>query len=210
MGKQPFFSVIICTYNRSRLLPRALKSLQKQTFKDFEVIVVDDGSTDNTKVVVKKYPGLKYYQQKENRGVGAARNLGIKKSKGKFITFLDSDDEYLPKHLEIRNKKMQRYSDVDFFYNGYKIVGSPYVPDRFSPKNKIHLKYCLHGPTFVFKRSVFNAVGGYSNLRFAEDSDFFERALKKNFKFMEIKSKTYIYYRDHKSSITHDVYKPFK
>ncbi len=206
---QPFFSVIICTYNRARFLPRALKSLQNQTFKDFEVILVDDGSTDKTKEVIKKYPWVKYYYQK-NRGVGVARNLGISKSKGKFITFLDSDDAYLPEHLEYRFKQIKKYPQIDFFYNGYKIIGSPYVPDKFDPKKLIHLKYCLHGPTFVFKRKVFQAVGGYSKLRFAEDPDFFERALKKHFKFLEIKKKTYLYYRDNESSITHNVYKTLK
>lgn len=203
---KPFFFVIICTYNRAKFLPRALKSLQKQTFKDFEVIVVDDGSTDNTKSVVKKFGFAKYTYQK-NRGVGVARNTGINKSHGKFITFLDSDDAYLPKHLEFRFKYIEKYPWVDFFYNGYKIIGSPYVPDKNDVKKKIHLKYCLHGPTFVFKRQVFNAVGGYSPLRFAEDPDFFEKALKKNYKFLEIKKKTYLYYRDHESSITHNTYK---
>lgn len=187
-------------------MPRALNSLQKQNFKDFEVIIVDDGSTDNTKEVVKKFSAVKYFRQ-NNRGVGVARNLGIKKSKGKFITFLDSDDAYLPEHLEYRHKQIKKHPSVDFFYNGYKIIGSPYVPDKFNPKKLIHLRYCLHGPTFVFKREVFDAIGGYNNLRFAEDPDFFERALKKPFRFLEIKKKTYLYYRDHASSITHNVYK---
>jgi glycosyltransferase involved in cell wall biosynthesis len=92
----PFFSIIICTFNRASLLKRALRSLKKQSFQDFEVILVDDGSTDATKNVVKKYKNVKYFFIKKS-GLVKSRNFGVSKSTGKYITFLDSDDEYLPK-----------------------------------------------------------------------------------------------------------------
>ncbi len=103
--KYPKVSVIIPTYNRASLLPRAIKSVLNQTFKDFELIIVDDCSTDNTEEVVeefqKKDKRIKYLRLKKNSGAPAhPRNVGIKNSQGKYIAFLDNDDEWLPEKLE--------------------------------------------------------------------------------------------------------------
>lgn len=100
----PFFSVIIPTYNRATLLEVAIRSVVAQTFSDWELLVVDDGSTDNTAALVQSYaasdPRIKYiYQQNSERS--AARNNGIKQSQGKYICFLDSDDFYLSNRLEL-------------------------------------------------------------------------------------------------------------
>jgi glycosyltransferase involved in cell wall biosynthesis len=97
-----FFSIIIPTYNRAKLLPEAIRSVQNQSFGDWECIVVDDGSTDNTKQVVEEIinsdPRIKYIFQ-ENAERSAARNNGIRNSSGAYICFLDSDDHFLPNHL---------------------------------------------------------------------------------------------------------------
>ena len=101
----PKVSVVIPTYNREKYLPDAINSVLNQTYKDFEIIIVDDGSRDNTKEVVesfmKKYPHIpiRYFYQ-ENKGPAAARNRGIKEAKGEYIAFLDSDDVWLPAKLE--------------------------------------------------------------------------------------------------------------
>jgi len=93
-------SVIIPTFNRKKLLQRALRSVYQQTYSSIEVIVVDDGSTDETAAMIKEnFPKTKYLFQK-NTGVSAARNLGIKNARGQWIAFLDSDDEWLPEKLE--------------------------------------------------------------------------------------------------------------
>ena len=96
-----FFSVIIPTYNQANLLERCLKSVTQQTFKNYEVIIVDNYSTDNTSKVVKKFGKKIKYFKIRNRGVIAkSRNLGIKKSKGKWICFLDSDDTWVSYKLK--------------------------------------------------------------------------------------------------------------
>ncbi len=97
----PFFSVIIPTYNRARLLPESIASVLVQTYQSWELIIVDDGSMDNTKEVVESFKDqrIKYIFQK-NQERSAARNNGIKNSSGRYICFLDSDDYYLPDHLE--------------------------------------------------------------------------------------------------------------
>ncbi len=96
----PKVSVIIPTYNRAHFLCEALDSALSQTFKDFEIIIVDDGSTDNTKQVLEKYGSRIYYIYQENKGRAEARNTGIRRAKGEHIAFLDDDDIWLPNKLE--------------------------------------------------------------------------------------------------------------
>jgi GalNAc5-diNAcBac-PP-undecaprenol beta-1,3-glucosyltransferase len=110
MTSTPFFTVVIPSYNRAALLGDVLQSVQAQTFQDFEVILVDDGSTDETAAVVQKLaaadPRIRYqYQQNAERG--AARNTGIKAAKGDFVVFFDSDDEMKPDYLQVLHTGIQ-------------------------------------------------------------------------------------------------------
>ena len=93
-------SVIIPTYNRAYLISRAINSVLNQTYQDFEIIIVDDGSTDNTEEVIKEFQEkderIKYIRHKNNKGEAAARNTGIKAAKNEYISFQDSDDESFP------------------------------------------------------------------------------------------------------------------
>ena len=102
----PQVSVIIPTYNRAHLLSRAIKSVLNQTFQDFEIIIVDDASTDDTdKLVVSFHDSrVRYIQHEKNHGGGAVRNSAIKQAQGDYIAFLDSDDEWLPEKLEKQMK----------------------------------------------------------------------------------------------------------
>ena len=110
-------SVIIPTYNRENLIGKSINSVLNQTYQNFEIIVIDDGSKDNTSKVIKQFHDsrIKYIKLTQNKGGSNARNIGIKKAKGKYISFLDSDDLLYPKKLEkqlqnIINKK----SNLDF------------------------------------------------------------------------------------------------
>jgi len=100
--KNPVVSVIIPTYNREKLLVTAINSVLNQTFKDFEILVIDDASTDNTKEVIDNFKNerISYYKLDKNSGQCVARNYGIKRARGKYIAFLDSDDRWLPEKLE--------------------------------------------------------------------------------------------------------------
>ncbi len=97
----PFFSVIIPVYNRADMLGAAIRSVLAQSCQDFEIVVVDDGSRDDPRRVVEAFgdPRLRFHAQ-DNRGGGAARNAGIDLARGTFVAFLDSDDRYLPAHLQ--------------------------------------------------------------------------------------------------------------
>jgi len=123
--KTPTVSVIIPTYNRAHLVGRAIRSVLNQTFQDFEIIVVDDGSTDNTEEVVKGFndPRIRYIRHEYNRGGSAARNTGIRAARGEYIAFLDSDDEWLPQKLE---RQVKAFKDLDettaLVYTGLRFV----------------------------------------------------------------------------------------
>lgn len=97
----PLISVIIPTFNRATLLPRALQSARQQTYPNLEILVVDDASTDNTREVVAASgdPRIKYLRHDSNRGGAVARNTGLKAARGDYMAFLDSDDEWLPEKL---------------------------------------------------------------------------------------------------------------
>jgi glycosyltransferase involved in cell wall biosynthesis len=109
-------SVIIPTYNRAHLLPRAIGSALRQTYSNLELIVVDDASTDETAEIVKTTGDarVRYVRHEENRGGGAARNTGIRLARGEFLAFLDSDDEWLPEKVAHQLHALRGHGDVEF------------------------------------------------------------------------------------------------
>jgi glycosyltransferase involved in cell wall biosynthesis len=121
MSKSPFFSIIIATYNRASLIEKTIQSILAQEFDDFELLIVDDGSTDNTAQVLKPYLSDKvFYFHKQNAERGAARNYGIDKAKGEFLTFIDSDDLMYSHHLKVAYQFLSTNHDVVFYGQGYE------------------------------------------------------------------------------------------
>src|SRR5947209_7148502 len=135
----PFFSVILPTFNRAHLIERALKSLLAQTYRDFECMIVDDGSTDDTFSVVRPYllqdERLRYHFA-QNRGLAGARNIGIATTSGTFVTFLDSDDMYAPTHLETRAQALDSQPTIDLLHGGVEVIGEAFVADKNDPTKK--------------------------------------------------------------------------
>lgn len=129
----PLFSVIIPTYNSQDYVMQAVYSVENQTCKNYECIIVDDGSTDNTKNILKElketYENLQVYENAENSGPGIARNTGVNHAKGEYILFLDSDDELAGNLLENLSKKIESEKgfdicDFDFCKGNHADVGS--------------------------------------------------------------------------------------
>lgn len=121
-NQDPKVSVVIPTYNRAHLISRAIKSVLDQTYKDLEIIVVDDGSTDNTEKIINSFQDERiiYIQHDKNKGASAARNTGIKASKGEYIAFQDSDDEWFPNKLEQQMKAFDNAPPkVGVVYSGF-------------------------------------------------------------------------------------------
>lgn len=200
----PFFSVIMCTFNRNHLISRALDSLFLQVEKDWECIIVDDGSIDETFHTVKKYAdkysNVKYIYH-SNKGTGLSRNAGILAASGMFITFLDSDDEYHPDHLSIRKTILEEYTNLDLLHGGVDIIGNPYVTDKDDYTKQIHLSECVIGGTFVIPRYKLHQIGGFSNLRYADDADLYQKAVDASWNIAKVDYPTYIYHRDSPDSL---------
>ena len=108
----PKVTVIITTYNRANLLPRAVESVLAQTYTDYEIVIVDDCSSDNTQEVIAGFddPRIRSFRHERNRGQSAAQNTGISTAKGQYVAFLDDDDEYLPVNLEARVHRLDKAS----------------------------------------------------------------------------------------------------
>jgi glycosyltransferase involved in cell wall biosynthesis len=180
--RMPCFTVVIPVYNRAASLGLAIESVRSQTFQDFEVIVVDDGSSDNPRAVVDDFSDsrLRYIRQ-PNKGGGAARNTGIDEARGRFVAFLDSDDLFLPHHLADMWTLLKDSKDVV----GYAPVwvdrgqGSRFLkpPRGIRPTEEMgDYLFCDRGftPTIttVLPREQARRVRYNEDLRMLEDSDF--------------------------------------
>jgi glycosyltransferase involved in cell wall biosynthesis len=205
----PFFSVIIATYNRAILLKRALDSLISQTECDWEAIVVDDDSSDDTyrqiKPYLKKFPRIRYIR-KEHSGEPLSKNAGIFSSTGRFITFLDSDDEYNPEHLASRKTILMNNPSVMFLYGGVSVLGNQFVPDRFDPGKSVSLKDCVIGGTFFVERNTLISLNGFKDVLLGADADLLDRAGMKGIKVKKVFNPTYIYHHETEDSITNKLF----
>jgi glycosyltransferase involved in cell wall biosynthesis len=208
-NSQSMFSIVITTFNRAQLLKRAMDSLVSQTEKDWEAIIVDDGSTDETHAQIlpylESYPGIKYIW-KEHSGAIPSKNRGIEAVTGKFVTFLDSDDEYDPVHLESRKKILIDNPSIKFLHSGAKILGNQYVPDKNNPSATINLNDCVIGGTFIIERQALLALNGFRDIILGSDSDLFERSKKARIRMAEVNLPTYIYHHESQESITNKLY----
>lgn len=194
-----FVSVIIPTYNRADDLDRCLKSLQEQTYKNFEVLVCDDGSTDNTKEVVEKYNSIlviQYIKDENFGGPARPRNSGIKNAKGNAIAFLDSDDWWYPNKLEVVLPYLQDfdivYHKLDVFKNLKKtnstVKGRVLVDDIF--KDLIINGNGIANSSVLIKKNIIDRVGLITedkNLIAVEDYDYWIRVamVTKKFKYID-------------------------
>jgi len=178
-------SVVIPTYNRGFLINRAIRSVLNQSYVDFDLIVVDDGSTDNTKAKVEelilKDSRIRLICHRANRGAQAARNTGIQAADGKYIAFLDSDDEWLPRKLELQMILFsQRADPLGVVYCGIQNeTGDNQFFREHSPKHRgyiypIVLRDWLAGTsTLVVRRDYLERVGGFDvNIRAYQEWDF--------------------------------------
>jgi glycosyltransferase involved in cell wall biosynthesis len=137
-------SVIIPAYNRAEMARRAVESVLKQTYRDVQLLLVDDGSKDNTRAVFENYPGVEYHWQ-SNARQAAARNTGLSFAKGEFIAYLDSDDWWHPDYLTETIAALQR-SKVGFAFSGSQTVvtvaGSESPPEPALGKDKVLARFC--------------------------------------------------------------------
>lgn len=200
-------SIILPTFNRAEYLPRALNSILNQTYKNWEILIIDDGSEDETLNLVKNYinndVNIKYHFH-ENRGAAYSMNVGMINSKGNFITFLGSDDEYLPNHLQLRVEYLLQNENIDLLHSPAKIIGNQFVKDKNDLSQNIHLDNCVLGGTLFGKWDVFNQLNGFKELNYSPESEFIERA-EKIYKIEKYEMRTYIYHRETPDGICNNI-----
>ena len=206
---KPFFSVVMPTFNRAKFLDQSIKSVIQQKFDDWELIIVDDGSQDNTNEVIKEYKDnrIKYFYQR-NAGVSAARNFGIKKCNGLYVCFLDDDDQYLEHHLSFLHSEITKrsYPVTLLSTNLYIAVNEsltekPFVDygatNSFEILPRLQIS-CLHSA--VLEKHLLN-----ENLSIREDHEFCDR-IRRDFGIIALDEFTVIYHK-HGENITANTYK---
>jgi glycosyltransferase involved in cell wall biosynthesis len=194
---KPLVSVIIPTFNRGYCLAESIRSVLDQSFTDFELIVVDDGSTDNTPEIMRSFPDIRPVWLQENRGVSFARNRGLEQAKGEWIAFLDSDDLWEPLKLETQVQWVKRhpefhavYTDEIWIRNGVRV--NPMNKHRKHSGDIFHfcLPLCIVSPSSVILRAeLLREVGGFDeSMPVCEDYDLWLRIAKQYpFHFIEEK-----------------------
>ena len=197
-------SIIMAVYNTPyTLVKRAIDSVLNQTFQDFNLIIVDDGSDHDPfhRLInyVEKYRQKITYLRHENCGQSESVNIGILQSKSKYITMLDSDDEYEPHHLEACIMEMQ-HADL-IASTTQTIVDNEedyYVPDKYDRTKNVHVDECILFATLFGKKEVFTALKFHNS--YAADAHFYERAAEQ-YNVKKVNLRTYIYYRNNPNSI---------
>lgn len=197
----PEVSVLTATFNREKLLPTCIESVIAQTYKNWEHLIVDDGSSDETLQVVQKYlladPRIRYSRH-SNRGQSLSLNVAIMMAAGEYVCILDSDDYYLPNHIESRIQYLKAHPEVDFLHGGIVVIGDEFVVDTTNPSLRINLNDCSVNGSFFGTTAAFRAVGGYRNIAFGNDTDLFARIEEQGFLTQKLTTpeyKTMVYCR---------------
>lgn len=184
------FTVIIPAYNAASYIHKAIGSVLAQTVSDFEILVIDDGSTDNTKAIVEavKDDRIRYIYQ-PNGGVSSARNAGIRNARGEYISFLDADDLWKPNHLAVVTQLINKYPAASIYLTGYEILlhdghiinkSCPGVSGDLHSDNVFNLiwehGYFIHTNSVACKTSAFDTVGLFEvGVKNGEDDDMWYR-----------------------------------
>jgi GT2 family glycosyltransferase len=211
MSHSPRVSVIIPTYNCADYLTQALESIFLQSYEAYEILVIDDGSTDHTSRVLKPYASHIQYHYQSNAGPSAARNYGLTLAKGEFVAFLDGDDVFLPNKLTDQVAILDRNAILGYVHSGWDLVDvadqilSTKTPWIQAPQLNLTTWLLFH-PMFLgavlFRRHWLERVGGFNTeLPQAEDVDLFLRLAQQNCP-AEWLPKVTVSYRQRLSSLT--------
>lgn len=208
----PLFSVVIPLYNKADTIERTLRSVAGQVFRDFEVVVVDDGSKDDGAAIVERFEGLPSLRaiRQTNAGVSVARNKGVAEARGKYIAFLDADDEWLPLFLKEMADVLAVHPEARVLGSGYERVANGRLY-RCRPRRKLFVCNLfkvwpyfqpMNSSSIVIEKRAFEEVGGYrEDLRFWEDAELWFRLAAKE-KFYIVRKSLSRYNDDAKNAAT--------
>jgi glycosyltransferase involved in cell wall biosynthesis len=200
----PLVSIVLPTYKRARVLPHAIRSVLAQTYANWELIVVDDNSPDDTAQVVAGFtdPRIRYVRNEPNLKLPRALNRGFSLARGDYLTWTSDDNLYAPRAIEAMVHRLQQ-GDCDLVYADYWLfsqdddAGRPLDPQVDRLPDTVQLDKGNHmGACFLYTRRLYEAVGDYDpELFLVEDYDFFIRAAKQ-FRFAHIAEPLYYFRRD--------------
>ncbi len=202
---KPLVSTIIPAYNCERYLPKAIESVLAQTYKPFEVIVVDDGSVDGTADIAKSYKEVRYIYQM-NQGHGTAKNAGIAASKGEFLAFLDADDLWTPDKLRVQVDYLVNHPDVGYSISKMQIfLESGTELPKWLDKDWLSEGIPAYIPSaLVVRKSVIEEIGGFDpTYRHGNDTDWLFRAKDSGIS-MTILPEILLYRRIHSSNLSYE------
>ena len=171
-------SVIIPVYNGEAYLREAIDSVLNQTYRPSEILIIDDGSTDNSASIAQSYPSICYIYQ-INQGVSAARNVGIQAAQGKFIAFLDADDMWTPNKLEVQLSYLLKHPHIGYTFTKQRILLEPgrEAPAWFREDLLLEDHPGFVPSTLVARKKIFEQVGYFnSKYRRGEDTEWLTRA----------------------------------
>jgi glycosyltransferase involved in cell wall biosynthesis len=209
-ARNPLFSIIMPTYNRSRTIRRAVASVLWQSMSDWELIIVDDGSTDGSWAMLQDLASqddrIRCFRT-VNQGPALARNFALPYCEGSYVTFLDSDDYYEPEHLALRRDVLKAKPTLELLYGGMKFIGSSLIPDRDNPREFIDLQShgCVPTGTITVSRETLVNVGGFPNLAYSEDSALLENLFASGTPSLRMSERTYVYDRTQPDSICNQI-----
>jgi len=204
------FSIIIPAFNVEKYIEKCINSILKQTLKDFEIIIIDDNSSDNTVNIVEQYNDkrINLIKNKKRKFAGGARNRGIKTAKGKYVVLLDSDDCFYDENVLEKLKEAIRDEDVDVVYTGVKIIGKKNLTilptkEEATVDYKIGKDlYYIEGSKCWNRKFLLDNNIFYPELRFYEDVIFNCKAIMKVKKVKTASFPLYIYLKGRENSTT--------
>ena len=179
----PLISIIIPCYNQAHFLCEAIESALGQSYANFEIVVVDDGSTDNSEEVARQYSGVRCIRQ-DRQGLAAARNSGLRHCRGEYLVFLDADDRLLPEALKVGVESLKMHPDCAFVAGHYRLIEAngglrEMPPHRVAREHYAELlrrNYIAMHATVMYRRAVFASVGSFNtSLRACEDYELYLR-----------------------------------
>jgi glycosyltransferase involved in cell wall biosynthesis len=207
MNEMPLVSIVLPTYNGARYITEAIRSCLDQTYSHWELIVVDDASTDETSELVADLTArdsrVQLIRHTENKKLPAALNTGFAQARGQYLTWTSDDNLYRPHALDAMVDYLTRHPEVGIVYTDYSIIdemGTVLRQVRVTNPNRLTDKACV-GVCFMYRRAVYDTIGGYDEALFlVEDYDYWLRASTR-FRLQPLHRDLYLY-RRHGSSLT--------
>jgi len=198
-------SIVLPTYNGYRYIKEAIDSCLNQTYKNIELIIIDDHSLHDIKHIIKLYKDSRiiYFRNEKNVGLAESLNIGFSKANGEYLTWISDDNIFANNAIEIMAQFLENNPQVDFVYTNYYLINEKgKIIRKVKTKNPRYLDLGNYiGPSFLYRKKIFEQIGGYNDVfRLAEDYEYWLR-IRQKFKMKHLNNFLY-YYRKHEHSLT--------